>query len=90
MLQIHYGRASLSPLSRLPAYFVFTRAPLVAADVAAIFAGWATSQQGHAALQGKKAVLALPDLPLTWAVPALRDCLASAAAKVGLQHRTTT
>lgn len=34
MLQVHYGPASLSALSRLPAYFVFRQAPLDAAAVA--------------------------------------------------------
>ena len=80
--QVHYGRASLSPLSRLPAYFVFTRARLDSGRAAQHVVEWATGR-GRSAAQGKRALLVLPDLPLVWAVARLRASLADAAAQVG-------
>ena len=61
---------------------MFTRAPIKAQSAAVSIATWATSQQGLHAMAGKQAVLLLPDLPLTWAVAQLRECLAASAAKV--------
>ena len=81
--QIHYGRASLSPLSTLPAYFVFTQAPLDSCRAAQHVVEWATGQ-GRAAAEGKKALLVLLDLPLVWAVAQLRASLAEASAQVRL------
>ncbi|KAK9821112.1 hypothetical protein WJX81_007441 [Elliptochloris bilobata] len=71
---IHYGRASLSALSRLPAYFVFGRA---AADPAAL----AERLASHArSLQDAPALVVLLDQPLLWAVPELCRRLAGQAA----------
>lgn len=83
-MQIHYGRASMSPLSSLPAYFVFTRAPLDCHKIAEKLAAWA-AQEGRPAA-GRSAVIVLPDQPLAWAVEELRRCVASAAHEV-LEHR---
>ncbi len=70
--QVHYGRASLSALSRLPAYFVFGRAPAAPAALAAAVAAHA------AGLAGARAVVVLLDQPLLWAAPALRAALDAA------------
>ena len=71
-MQIHYGRASLSPLSKLPAYFVFTRQPLDCLAASRQITEWA----GQApTLQDKKALLLLPDQPLAWALQSLSECL---------------
>ena len=70
LLQIHYGRASLSPLSKLPAYFVFTRQALDCQATSRRITGWAC--QTHA---GQKALLLLPDQPLAWALQGLKECL---------------
>ncbi|EIE23796.1 diphthamide biosynthesis protein [Coccomyxa subellipsoidea C-169] len=80
---IHYGRASLSPLSTLPAYFVFTRAPLDCSRTAERLVSWAAGN-GSAAVAGMKAVVVLSDQPLLWAVNQLRACLASSATKANL------
>lgn len=80
-MQIHYGRASLSPLSSLPAYFVFTRAPLDCGRTADRVVSWA-NQEDAAVMASKRAVVVLPDQPLLWAVEELRRCLTSAAKKV--------
>ena len=73
-LQVHYGRASLSALSRLPAYFVFGRS---AADPAALAARLAA----HAgSLGAERALVVLLDQPLLWAAPELRRRLAEQAA----------
>ncbi|KAK9905896.1 hypothetical protein WJX75_008313 [Coccomyxa subellipsoidea] len=80
---IHYGRASLSPLSSLPAYFVFTRAPLDCGRTAEQLVSWA-AEEGSTAVAGRTAVIVLPDQPLMWAVSELRACLASAAHKADL------
>ena len=71
-MQIHYGRASLSPLSKLPAYFVFTRQPLDCQAASRRITKLAS--QAHA-LQDRKALLLLPDQPLAWALQGLSDCL---------------
>lgn len=71
-MQIHYGRASLSPLSKLPAYFVFTRQPLDCQATSRRITEWAC--QAHA-LQDRKALLLLPDQPLAWALQGLSKCL---------------
>ena len=69
-LQIHYGRASLSPLSRLPAYFVFGCKPLPVAAAAQRLAVYAAEL---AAPQDKpKALVILLDQPYLHALPALR------------------
>jgi hypothetical protein len=69
---VHYGRASLSALSRLPAYFVFGRAPAAPAALAAAVAAHA------AGLAGARALVVLLDQPLLWAAPALRAALGAA------------
>ena len=69
-LQIHYGRASLSPLSRLPAYFVFGCKPLPVAAAAQRLAAYAAEL---AATQDKpKALVVLLDQPYLHALPALQ------------------
>ncbi len=78
-MQIHYGRASLSPLSKLPAYFVFTRQPLDCHATSRRIAEWAC--QAHP-LQDKKALLLLPDQPLAWALQGLSECLRTDLKKV--------
>lgn len=71
-VQIHYGRASLSPLSKLPAYFVFTRQTVDCAGASKRIAGWARQAP---ALQDRRALLLLPDQPLAWALEGLASCL---------------
>ena len=69
-LQIHYGRASLSPLSRLSAYFVFGREPLPVAAAAQHLAAYAAEL---AATQDKpKALVVLLDQPYLHTLPALQ------------------
>lgn len=72
-MQIHYGPASLSALSRLPCYFVFRRSPL---DTAAV----ASQIQRHAAqLQQQQhshaAVPVLLDQPYAHAAASLRHAV---------------
>ena len=69
-VQVHYGRASLSPLSKLPAYFVFTRQPLDCQSTSRRITDWAC--QAHAT---QKAMLLIPDQPLAWALQGLKECL---------------
>ena len=71
-MQIHYGRASLSPLSKLPAYFVFTRQLLDCPATSGRLTEWACQAR---AVQDKKALLLLPDQPLAWALQDLVKCL---------------
>ena len=72
--QVHYGRASLSALSRLPAYFVFGRSGADPAALAARLAAHAGS------LGAERALLVLLDQPLLWAAAELRRQLAIQAA----------
>jgi len=71
-MQIHYGRASLSPLSKLPAYFVFPEQPIDCQTALKRIAEWASQAS---VLQDKKALLLLPDQPLEWALQGLNECL---------------
>ena len=68
---MHYGRASLSELSRLPAYYVFARAPidLPAAEQRVSRAA------AMAATGGMSALLVLMDQPYAHALPALQQLL---------------
>lgn len=43
VMQVHYGRASMSPLSCLPAYFVFGQQPLDVPATAERIAGYASA-----------------------------------------------
>ncbi len=72
--QVHYGRASLSALSRLPAYFVFGRSPADPAALAARIAEHAATLRGVA-----PALVVVLDQPLLWALPELRRQLARGA-----------
>ena len=73
-LQIHYGRASLSPLSRLPAYFVFGCQSLPVAATAQRLAAYAAEL---AATQDKpQALVVLLDQPYLHALPALELAMA--------------
>ena len=79
---MHYGRASLSPLSRLPAFFVFGHAPLDVDIIAKEIAGYAAAPVNPG---GKRVLLVLLDQPLVWAVPALKAALEDKMkAQVGL------
>ena len=74
--QVHYGRASLSELSRLPAYFVFPRAQLD---------GHAAEKHvrraaAAAAADGKSTLLVLTDQPYAHALPSLRLLLGNDSA----------
>ena len=89
VLQVHYGPASLSALSRLPAYFVFRQAPLDAAAVACELTrraqqlatdgaasaskGPPSPRDGH--IDGPCALLVLLDQPYAHAAAALRQQL---------------
>ena len=74
--QIHYGRASLTKLSRLPAFFVFPEAALDVEAAAEAIAGCAAV----AASGGP--VLVIPDQPHLHQLPELRDALARAGPAV--------
>lgn len=79
--QIHYGRASLSPVTKLPAYFVFGRSPLGISECAAQLADYAAAPLNP---DGLRAAVVLLDQPLLWALPELRDSIAALRkAKVG-------
>ena len=78
-VQIHYGRASLSPLSKLPAYFVFTKQPIDCQAALKRITEWASQAS---VLQDKKALLLLPDQPLEWALQGLNKCLQTDLQKV--------
>ncbi len=78
--QIHYGRASLSPLSKLPAYFVFTRQSVDCTAASKHIARWAHQATS---LQDRAALLLLPDQPLAWAMEALASCLQTELGQVG-------
>ena len=71
-MQIHYGRASLSLLSKLPAYFVFTKQPADCSAVSSRIAQWANQAP---AMQSTKALLLFLDQPLAWALQGLSSCL---------------
>ena len=60
---------------------MFPRAPINIQAAAESLVAWAAGAR-HTQLSDRKAVLVLPDLLLTWAVPRLRECLASASAQV--------
>lgn len=70
-LQIHYGRASLTKLSRLPAFFVFPQQLLDAQAAAAALAG--SSLFGGASTAP---VLVFLDQPLLRQLPEFSTCLA--------------
>ena len=70
--QVHYGRASFSALSRLPAYFVLGHQPLDVAACAREIAEYAAAPLNPA---GMKALLVFLDQPLLWALPHLREAL---------------
>ena len=70
--QVHYGRASLSTLSKLPAYFVFTRQSVDCTAASKRIARWARQAPS---LQDRTALLLLPDQPLAWALDGLASCL---------------
>ena len=73
-LQVHYGRASLSPLSRLPAYFVFGRESLDVAACARQLVDYAAAPLNP---EGMRAVLVVLDQPLLWALRELRGAVAA-------------
>ena len=73
-LQVHYGRASLSPLSRLSAYFVFGRESLDVAACARQLVDYAAAPLNP---EGMTAVLVILDQPLLWALPELREAVAA-------------
>ena len=56
--QVHYGRASLTPLSRTPAYFVFPRRDV---DVEALASAIASSDPWRAARDGHETVVCFLD-----------------------------
>jgi diphthamide biosynthesis protein 2 len=77
---VHYGRASLSPLSRLPAYFVFDRQPLDVASCAARIAD-GTSAHEH--------VVVLPDQPYAHAASELQTRIQGALSSMGSSTTVT-
>jgi diphthamide biosynthesis enzyme Dph1/Dph2-like protein len=70
-VQIHYGYASLSALSRLPCYFVFCRLPLDTAAVAKQILQHAAALQR----QGVAALLVLLDQPFSHAAASLQQAV---------------
>jgi diphthamide biosynthesis enzyme Dph1/Dph2-like protein len=66
VLQIHYGRASFSALSRLPAYFVLGHDPLDVPACARQISEYAAAPLNPA---GMKALLVFLDQALLWALP---------------------
>ena len=82
--QIHYGRASLSPLSKLPAYFVFTRQPLDCPRTSQRIVEWASQAR---MVKSRKALVLLPDQALAWALQGLSACLTADLEKVIPYHR---
>ena len=81
-LQIHYGRASLSPLSRLPTYFVFGRQPLDVSACAHRIADYCATSPN---LQGVPAVVVVPDEPYAHASQWLHGELQALTSKVRYQ-----
>ena len=74
-IQVHYGRASLAPVTSLPAYFVFGQAPVeLEATVGSLGRALQEAEEGGRAT-GKKAVVVLPDQHYLWAVPSLQKLL---------------
>ena len=75
-VQVHYGRASLAPVTSLPAYFVFPRAPLdpEVTGNSLTHAIKEAIEQGLTA--GRKAIIVLPDQLYLWALPGLQQSLA--------------
>eukprot|EP00884_Botryococcus_braunii_P018631 jgi/Botrbrau1/5451/Bobra.27_1s0004.3 len=73
---IHFGRASLSRLTRLPAYFVFGRAALDVAQV--VDRVCSAAVQAASGTNPPAALVLLPDQPYVHAVPALQDALSHA------------
>ncbi|KAK9862533.1 hypothetical protein WJX84_012448 [Apatococcus fuscideae] len=72
---VHYGRASLAPVTSLPAYFVFGQAPVeLEATVGSLGRALQEAEEGGRAT-GKKAVVVLPDQHYLWAVPSLQKLL---------------
>ena len=71
-MQIHYGRASLAPLTRLPAFFVFPRQPVEAAQAASYVA---QQLQASPALASAQAVVVLLDQVLHHAAQELQEQL---------------
>jgi len=69
MSQVHYGRASFSALSRLPAYFVLGHDPLDIPACARHIGCYATAPLNPG---GMKALLVFLDQGLLWALPQLQ------------------
>lgn len=72
MAQIHYGRASFSPLTDLPAYFVLGCAELDVATVATELADLAANPKSP---EGTEAVLVFLDQPFLWRLGKLKEQL---------------
>ena len=75
--QVHYGRASLSELSRLPAYYVFPRRPI---DLHATHKHVSNAAAAAAAAASLSALLVLMDQSYAHALPALQQLLRSRSA----------
>ena len=71
-LQVHYGRASFSLLSRLPTFYVLGQAKLDISDCAKKVAGYAAAPLNP---EGKNRLLVFLDQPLLWALPALQKAM---------------
>lgn len=74
---MHYGRASLAPVTSLPAYFVFPRAPLDQVATGNSLVQAIKKAVGKGLTAGKKAFVVLPDQLYLWALPALQQLLSS-------------
>ena len=73
-MQVHYGRASMSPLSCLPAYFVFGQQNLDIERCAQRLTQYAAKQAGGS---GHTTLLVFLDQVLLHAVTQLQECVHS-------------
>lgn len=71
-MQLHYGRASFSSLSSVPAYFLLGHESLDAALVAQELAAYAATPLNP---EGMEAVLVFLDQPYLWALHSIKECL---------------
>lgn len=85
-MQVHYGRASLSQLSRLPAYFVFPRSKVDAAAITTRIKAAACA----ASAAGKAALLTLLDQSYAHVLPTLNLNLTEQAIQQALTGQRST
>ena len=74
-LQVHYGRASLTPVSTCPAFFVFPKALQSPSSAEAAAALLVAAVAASPALSGKKALLVIVDQAYQHALGELRGAV---------------